>query len=906
LARPDREETAVRLFRGVFLALLLAEAAFAGSPGDGLTAEQRHAFEWMSGLGYPDVKTAAWGRVRVSGDGGQSQSGDGPEGFLIQQQGGRFKVLSCDLSQHEFSTEAGSEAPGVIRGRFESCNFQAEVSRTIETMRKLKKGRTFDEDDVDSFWSELEGESRVFLHGPGRKRGQVFVLAWACWRKGMMREARELLVRSREVAAQNEEDSAAAFTRLIAEDLAAWEAARFREDLSAGTPRKRLVDQLDRLARRFPDSESAAGAGELRDLLARMAREDDQRPPRRDKQPAAATAVTAERIDELIFELRDLRDFSGATFVFEKDPPRPLDAAEQLIKIGAPAVPRLIAVLDDPRPTRMHAASLKEIPRIGECAADIIGEIAGLSFESPKFAEPMFVGDEPVVDRKAEVRGWYAMFKRKGERQMLVEGTEAADEDSPRQAELLLNKFPDAAEAAITSGLSKLRTPEQVDLYHPLLAAVFDHRTESANRILLRGLDDAPLLGLRLMAAEQLFERGLREGVFRMIAEWDEWRPGDARHVEWEDVAIDESSWGAVAEFLARSDVIEALSALERTWKRRPIEMRLQMLAGLRRFDDEGSPSPDSKRKAGKETQELSLAAERMLVAMLDDTEQYLGGAPGSRAVECHAPRPCDIAAVVLSERWPDKYKFELEAPTIERDIARAAIKNRWRGDHGLSLSPTPQKSSKLQQVEARAAALLAELGTATDPTRRGRAVAELESLGVAALARIQRHLARAETSQGDRTALAPVVRQLSGTVADVRIDERSHPPEPPLRDALRDLRGKVLTGKGLTDVVRKFAANKAEAEEFRITLVGLPGEGLVAFVHLAGDKPNRGHESWRRHFHYRLDEGSGSAMSAGGDIVDGGEWLAECGKTIDRLREGSEPPSAQRPFIEIEIEPDD
>jgi hypothetical protein len=46
--------------------------------------------------------------------------------------------------------------------------------------------------------------------------------------------------------------------------------------------------------------------------------------------------------------------------------------------------------------------------------------------------------------------------------------------------------------------------------------------------------------------------------------------------------------------------------------------------------------------------------------------------------------------------------------------------------------------------------------------------------------------------------------------------------------------------------------------------------------------------------------------MSSGGDADNDGDWLTRCSETVNRLREGNDPPSGQRPYIEIEIEPDD
>ena len=61
--------------------------------------------------------------------------------------------------------------------------------------------------------------------------------------------------------------------------------------------------------------------------------------------------------------------------------------------------------------------------------------------------------DDQVKAVKAAIDAWYVEFQKKGEKQVLIEATEQGDDNSPAQAERLVEKYPDAALAAIARGL---------------------------------------------------------------------------------------------------------------------------------------------------------------------------------------------------------------------------------------------------------------------------------------------------------------------------------------------------------------------------------------------------------------------------------------------------------------------
>jgi hypothetical protein len=70
-------------------------------------------------------------------------------------------------------------------------------------------------------------------------------------------------------------------------------------------------------------------------------------------------------------------------------------------------------------------------------------------------------------------------------------------------------------------------------------------------------------------------------------------------------------------------------------------------------------------------------AIERLLLAALDDTEQRLGMKGTYNEASYEDPRICDMAALVLSMRWPGKYAFNWSPSAAERDAQIAVAKRK-------------------------------------------------------------------------------------------------------------------------------------------------------------------------------------------------------------------------------------
>src|SRR5262249_32673969 len=117
--------------------------------------------------------------------------------------------------------------------------------------------------------------------------------------------------------------------------------------------------------------------------------------------------------------------------------------AHQLVDIGYNAVPQLIEALEDKRLTRSVGFHRDfyfshHVLRVGDCSLAVLERIACRSFWEGKYTNAAMIKDGEEKETRKRVQAWWDEFQRKGEKRMLVEGTEAGDWNSIRQADRLV------------------------------------------------------------------------------------------------------------------------------------------------------------------------------------------------------------------------------------------------------------------------------------------------------------------------------------------------------------------------------------------------------------------------------------------------------------------------------------
>jgi hypothetical protein len=166
------------------------------------------------------------------------------------------------------------------------------------------------------------------------------------------------------------------------------------------------------------------------------------------------------RLATLLFRLRDqtcVRDpkhtyiEEGCDLFADKNSP-----AVELVEVGLEAVPALIERIDDERYTRaviipQYGPFQPYVLRIGDCALAIIERIAARWFYQETYLSIHRKGDPQQM--KKLVAAWWSEFQKKGERQMLIEGTMKGDFNSVYQARALIEKYPKNAISSIRQGI---------------------------------------------------------------------------------------------------------------------------------------------------------------------------------------------------------------------------------------------------------------------------------------------------------------------------------------------------------------------------------------------------------------------------------------------------------------------
>ena len=423
------------------------------------------------------------------------------------------------------------------------------------------------------------------------------------------------------------------------------------EDVSVS--RSQLLSQFQSIVTNNPSSEYQAWAKQTAEILNRMITEDERHVA---VAPANLNSVTIEeRVRELIFELRDQngKEFS----IFADQNGKTNTPAEQLVAISYSAVPQLIKVIDDStltrslkvswfRETEMDSSVSYKILTVGDCAVSIIEKIAGRSFKQTITAETQKVVEE-----------WWAEFQKKGEEQMLVEGTEIGNGDSPTQAKMLIDRYPDVALTSLIKGTRAatnnvytreglLRFFEKYD--SPEAIAFLDEE-------LHEGFSVSPLV-----AAGILNRKGRNEGVTMMIQEWEKTR---------RDLPEYMTGPSQLERFLASVDSPDAIAALGKNLQAHSLNTRMTIVDTIGRGGSEWYGPPVPKHSAAT----LAATEDFFVTALQDDNSGI-----------------ADTAGSFLHQLWPERYAFDSSASFKIQERQRIECQNVWRQAHQLTLLPFP------------------------------------------------------------------------------------------------------------------------------------------------------------------------------------------------------------------------
>lgn len=423
----------------------------------------------------------------------------------------------------------------------------------------------------------------------------------------------------------------------------------------ASVSRSQLLAQFQTIISNYPNSKYREPARDIVELLTKTMTEDKAHTK---ILPAALDRLPIEdRVRELIFQLQDLNANQYSILIGHHGQTN--RAVEQLIGIGYPAVPQLIKAIDDVRLTRSLKISCWEksfsininpavsyrILTVGDCAVSILEKIAGRSFRRTTTA-----------DARKSVTAWWSEFQIKGEKQMLTEGTEAGDADSPSQAAFLVQRYPDVALACLIKG-----TQAATNLYTREFLLQFFEKFDSPDA--LSFLDQEVRGGVSassLVAAGILNRKGRPEGVRMVIHDWESSRRDEPDYI----LGPSESE-----RFLASVDSPEAIAALGKDLQAHSHNTRLAIVDMVGRGGWGWYGPPTSKHSPA-----TLAVTENLFITELQDLDSDIA----------------DEAASFLHQLWPNRYRSDGASSLKVRERQRIEYQNVWRQKHDLLPLPLP------------------------------------------------------------------------------------------------------------------------------------------------------------------------------------------------------------------------
>jgi hypothetical protein len=602
----------------------------------------------------------------------------------------------------------------------------------------------------------------------------------------------------------------------------------------AGTSRKELQQRWETIAA-LPHHQYRDEAKEMAKHYQSLLEED-----RRWVEPEAKTLVemtTEQKVAYWLYHLRDLdvgqwsdpgRCYVLGKFAFgmaEDDKAKP-NAAVELEKLGMAAVPQLIAHLDDASPTRCKGHWRSYWPdghyllRYGDCCQQIFESITGRTISSGDY--PMQAGKGKEC--KANAERWWQDYQKKGEKQMLIEGTAVGDRDSSGHAKRLVEKYPDAALVPIIQGACASKDA----WVRASLVLTADQLKDDKVAAFLKEELDGPFLDSRVRAAKALAAQSNPAGAMALLREWGELLANNVDRWEhgW---AIDE-----LVNALTRCGDPATLRRLGDDMPNHDVETRSTIIEQLAQVDKDLGNKPLT-----KETTEV---IEDLLVQAMADMEQTRSYSSRANGKSVDEPTIGDLAAEALANRWKQPKLFDITGPLQMRERQRLELKNVWLQKRGQEPLPVPPPRQVMPAPESKVRPLVKAVLDAKTPADQKRAFEALEELGLPALPAVRKLLGTLEAGHPAITDVQSLAARLALIVGEARFATDSVKPSDALRRKLETLQGKPITEQAFMDLLRGTAgALPNGVRGIKITLERIPDDtGALLVVTLIADRPPR------------------------------------------------------------------
>jgi len=572
------------------------------------------------------------------------------------------------------------------------------------------------------------------------------------------------------------------------------------------------------LAMKYPNSPKAAQTQQMIKTLQRNIAEERERP--KTWLRGVLKLSKEDQIVDLIYRLRYCNDahdrfaeYSSTVNQFLGHRMRYIsmrrlfngpDEVDKLAELGIDAVPRLIEALNDDTPTPFVRSenSKVSIPRVGDAAACALNAIAGKQLVAGPFVE-----DGKTGQAREKVLKWWKECQRVGDKQMLINGTEAGDGDSVFQAALLVKRYPETAAPAIRRALKKVDDPYDRKEIVMALKEVKGKDVDELLREQLRAKD----VGARIAAADVLWERcRAREALQTMIKEWRTIAKRPEK-VDYEESRHDNTMvW-----FLATAREPEAIREMAALLKATNHDLHNQILERVAQETNKMR----SLSMAERSEMEKLLALGLSLAPDEDQFSRYGGGMS-----------PADWATYGLGRLWRISPLLREDSSFRVRERQRAVIQNEWR--RRQQLPPIPfTEFAQCAPVEKRGIEpLLREFISTQEDAERTKVASKILQLGAGTLPAIKDAIRNMNASNPARLNLEKLAANVSFGIADIRTLDGSRQISKELRQKLERWRGKAMTAKEFSQLIDDFCELTPAGTAGRL-VIERPGDGTGAIL---------------------------------------------------------------------------
>lgn len=585
--------------------------------------------------------------------------------------------------------------------------------------------------------------------------------------------------------------------------------------------RQDIVPQLKCFVEGFPDAKLLDKG---KSLLAQLQAEiEEDRVHQAPNKPDAAG-----EIDELIYHLRDQcgRQFDqpGSCNVFD-DARGEESPAAKLVKIGLPAVPKLIDAITDERPSRSVGfwrdyTLSHRILTVGDVACAVISRLSSSNFYAYNPNQTMAEGRAKF---KAQAAAWWSKVQAVGEEKVLAEIVAKGEPGADYPARQLASRYPASLLAAVKAGVSHAKEDvEAADLASVVLSCPSPANETFAKELHLTAKGTA----LRVAAAKIEAQFDVETAVRWALQAWKS-EPAFAWNGSYSPTA-----------FLIGSRSVSALEEMSIGLKDRPSSVRFEVVRAVVEDTSESFPA-EKLTKDPSLQRKYETIVEALLVKELFDEAEISAPSWKVGGWELSAATLGELACADLAVLFPKKYHFEKTPSFFEKRMLATEAANLWRKAQGLPALPPPTRPMIPTVADGEVDVRIAAVCQATSPSQLATAKEHLGALGLPAVSRIVRFLA-SEPSAPHAAELDSICRDLANIVRAVELspDFRSNPA---LVEHLNRMKGKPLEPDFLDALLPLLRSEgRARAYSLRVQRDN-DGRGVALTIEGSKERPMMG-----------------------------------------------------------------